>query len=362
MTTLTEQRIDYDIGSRIALARKWRRLSLRQLAKKTGLSHTAINNYETNKRTPDSQTLITMAEALGVSLDFFFRATTQSNLQPAYRKRASLTKANEAAVLAEITDWLERYETVLSLLPPEEVVHFKYPANFPYPVSVFEDAETAALNLREAWAMGHNAIGNLTELLEEKGIKVALVDSDLKFDACTFTTPNQVPLIASNMRVSGDRQRFSLAHELGHIMLSPQGNAASIEKMANRFARALLVTADMAHYELGYQRDWLDKDELLSLKHKYGISVAAWIYRAYDLQIISESTLTQLMTWLSTNGWRKTEPGPQLSAEQPQRLNRLVWRLLAEDIISEARAAELLNLTLDDYVAARAQNYATTAV
>jgi hypothetical protein len=62
---------------------------------------------------------------------------------------------------------------------------FKYPEGFPRTVSSVVEVEKAATDLRKAWDLGIDSIENLTSLLEDKGIKVGIIDADNNFDACT---------------------------------------------------------------------------------------------------------------------------------------------------------------------------------
>jgi Zn-dependent peptidase ImmA (M78 family) len=175
------------------------------------------------------------------------------------------------------------------------------------------------------------------------------VDGDFDFDACTFFYDDDTPVIAVRRGIPGDRQRFNAAHELGHIMLDATQEGQE-EKAAHRFAAAFLVPEQAARMELGMARHYLEPHELLLLKRKYGLSMAAWIYRAKDLGILSEHEVTRMWRDFRTRGWHKQEPGEPFPAEEPTRLRRLTWRLVAEDVISRSRAAELLGERLSVFV------------
>ncbi len=343
------------IGARLKLARKMAQLSQRALAERAGVSAMSISKYERNRAMPGSDVLLKLADALGVPLEFFLRPTSEVTLQPLYRKRHKLGAKATAAVQAQIQEWLERYTDAEALLPPEEQVQarFRMPEGFPWPVNAVEDAEQAADALREAWRIGEAPIENMIVLLEDHGVKVGLVEGNPHFDACTFRAEDgqPQPVIALRQDLAADRARFSLAHELGHLLLAVAPDVDE-EKAANRFAGAFLVPAKVARRELGASRQHIDPYELLALKGKYGLSVAAWVYRAKDLGILSESRAQALWKWLGAQGWRRREPYP-LPPEKPQRLERLVWGLLAEGIISEGRAAELLGVTLGAYLQQR---------
>ena len=159
------------------------------------------------------------------------------------------------------------------------------------------------------------------------------------FDACTFKAEGD-PVIVTKGELSGDRQRFNLGHELGHLILDIQGDRKP-EQAANRFVGAFLVPAATARFELGANRTDLNINELHMLKHKYGLSMQAWIYRAKDLSIISENTAARLFQQFRVNDWHRQEPGKPYPSETPMRMERLIYRALAEDLISRSRAQEL---------------------
>ena len=346
------------IGQRIKQARKASRMSLRALAEEAGVSAMAISKYERNENTPSSSVVIRLAQSMDVPVDYFFRPIQQNVEVQAFRKHASLGIKEQEAIQARIQEWLERYLEIENLLlfeaPQTELPHFS--------IHSLEEVERAAQELRQAWDLGMDPIENLTGLLEDRGIKVGQVDVSRRrndhlvagkadFDACTFLAGG-LPVIVTQANIPGDRQRYDLAHELGHLVLEvpPEINA---EKAAHRFAGAFLVPAPSARFELGAAvtgagRTSLELNELYMLKRKYGLSMQAWVYRARDLGIISESTAKDLFQRFRRNGWHRREPGEQILAEEPIRMQLLVYRALAEDLISRSRAQELSGKPLDE--------------
>lgn len=337
------------LGERIKLARRAAGLSIRELASRVGVSAQAISKYERGLDIPRSGVLLRLAGALDVKIEYFFRVRSVKLSVSAFRKHSALRRKNEKAVLAKIQNWLERYLEIEDLLLSGEAVEqFSIPPGINVRVMEVGDAERVAKELRTAWELGSDPIENLTELLEDKGIKVGLVDGAEGFDACTFTTEDGMPVIAVRGGLSGDRQRFNMVHELGHIVLRPQKNV-NPEKAAHRFAGAFLVPATVARRELGERRQALGLYELHLLKHKYGMSMQAWIYRAKDLGIISESLAANLFRRFRREGWHLKEPGDALPPEEPKRMERLVMRALAEKVVSTSRAAELLGKPLSQF-------------
>ena len=328
------------IGGRIKQARKASNFSLRKLADEIGVSAMAISKYERNQDVPSSGVLLRLSQALKVKVDFFFRPSTVSVQLQAYRKHAVLGVKEQEAIQMRIQDWVERYLEVESLFPEEQ-----HAANLPLrKATSLDEIETVALELRDHWSLGYDPIENLVQLLEDRGIKVGIISGFEHFDACTFKVEGDL-VIVTKEELPGDRQRFNLGHELGHLILDVQGELKP-EQAANRFVGAFLVPEATARFELGANRTDLNINELHMLKHKYGLSMQAWIYRAKDLSIISENTATRLFQQFRVNDWHRQEPGKPYLPETPMRMERLIYRALAEDLISRSRAQELLGKPL----------------
>jgi Zn-dependent peptidase ImmA (M78 family) len=324
------------IGERIKQARKGGRMSLRDLAEKVGVSAMAISKYERGLMTPSSGVLLRLAHALDVSAEFFLRPVTVSVQLQAYRKHAALGVKAQEAIQMRVQEWLERYLAVESFFPEEQrPVSLRLCA-----VESMDQVEEVALELRRDWDLGLDPIENLTQVLEDRGIKVGLVSGFDHFDACTLMADG-VPVIVTKADLPGDRQRFNLGHELGHLILDVAGNLDP-EGVCHRFVSALLVPTEAARFELGATRTTLGVNELYLLKHKYGLSMQAWIFRAKELGIIPENEATRLFKAFRARGWHRHEPGEALPPERPWRMERLVYRALAEDLISRSRAQELL--------------------
>jgi Zn-dependent peptidase ImmA (M78 family)/DNA-binding XRE family transcriptional regulator len=345
------------IGERIKQARSMRGMSLRDIAQRAELSAQAISKYERGHDLPSSGALVRLAKGLDVRVEFFLRPHRVDKIVPAYRKRSTLKAKHESEVLAKVRDWLERYLEVERVRSLDEL-KFSPPKGFPYPVGSWDDAEKAAVSLRRAWGLGLDSIENLTELLEDKGVKVGTIEADEEFDACTFDAhaEGRIPVIVTRYGLPGDRQRLSLAHELGHLLLAPEGKLDR-EKVAYRFAGAFLVPEPTARFELGDHRRILDLYELHLLKHKYGLSMQAWIYRARDLGIVSQPTAAALFKRFKVHGWHKQEPGDPCPPETPKRFDRLVMQALAEAAISEGRASELLGKPLRRFLSEVAKEH-----
>lgn len=338
------------IGDRIKQARTAAGLSLRALAERVQVTAMAISKYETGKSIPSSSVLLGLAKALGVRTEYFFRPVKVELQDVNYRKHSKLRGKTLDQIKGDAIEQLERFIELEQLLPNGPVEAFKLPGSLPKHVASFDQIEDMALKLRAAWNLGVDPIPVVTDMLEERGIKV--IQSDAipgNFDGLACKVDG-IPIVAVSAQAPGDRQRFTLAHELGHLVL--QGRLAdniAIEAASNRFAGAFLVPRSEVRKELGERRDWLEPQELAALKHAYGLSMQGWMHRAKDLGILSEHRYIAMRKYFAVRRWTKTEPGDAYPKEKPQLFAQLVYRALGQDLISESKAAELLRKPLTQF-------------
>ena len=338
------------IGERIKQARKAAGLSLRTLADHAGVSAMAISKYETGKSTPSSRVLLSLAKALGVRTEYFLRPVKVELQEVEYRKHSRLPKKALQKIEGDITEQIERFIELEHLLPNGPVQPFVLPQNLNQKVSTLDEIEELAAALREAWNLGVDPIPVLTDMLEERGIKVFQSDAiPGDFDGMAAKVDG-IPVIVVSGNAPGDRQRFTLAHELGHLVLHGRlADELDDEAASNRFAGAFLAPEAEVRKELGDRRTWLEPQELAVLKKAYGLSMQAWMHRAKDLGILPESHYVEMRKYFSKHNWNKTEPGEAYPKEHPQLFEQLVFRALAQDLISESKAAELLRLPLMEF-------------
>ena len=335
------------IGERIKRARMAAGLSLREAAERAELSAMAISKFERGEITPSSSTLIRLARALGTRTEYFLRPDSVTLEKPEYRKRAALGAKQLAAIEAEVLDHVERFLELVQLFPSPPIQAFTVPKGVPRHVTSLDDVERAATAARTAWGLGQSPIACLADTLEERGLLVLTLNAvtDGKFDGLAARVGG-FPFVVVGAEWPGDRQRFTLAHELGHLVLDGRlAEGIDEEKACHRFAGAFLAPREAVVLELGQKRSRLEPRELYDLKQAYGLSMAAWLFRARDSGVITPSTAESMFRQFSSKGWRKREPGEPLPPESPKLFERLTLRALAEDMISTSKAAELLRMS-----------------
>ncbi len=342
------------VGQRIKVCRHASGLSLRDLEARIGnrVTAQAISKYERDEVMPSSGVLIALADVLDVSVDYLASDSDIRLEAVDFRKKRLTSRREESQVEANVLHLLERYLTVEEILGLPTVA-WDMPREAPWPVLRDPaEAEHAALGLRARWGLGLDPIPNLVELLEERGIKI-LSMSLTNIDGLTARVRREdrsvAPVVVVNREDWGERQRFTLAHELGHMVLDVAPKIDD-EKAAHRFAGAFLMPAETLWAEIGKHRKSMGWGELFDLKRIFSVSVQALTYRCKDLGIFSAPLVRLLFNEFTRRGWRNPpykEPSA-MPGEKPMRFERLCFRALAERAISEAKAAELLGHSIHE--------------
>jgi Zn-dependent peptidase ImmA (M78 family)/DNA-binding XRE family transcriptional regulator len=327
------------IGARLRQARLAAGLSLEELASKLErpVTRQALSKYETSKAQPPSATLVDLARALGVRVSRLLSEPEVSVRWVGFRKCAGLLKSREEMITALATQKLE------DELHLRHLFHIGEQQDIPRAVSVrtLEDAERAAETVRSQWNLGSDPLTGMVETLEDHGVVVLSWHEAAGFDGLCGWANDSAAVVIINAAASVDRTRFNAAHELGHLVMDCRESEIDEERLAHRFAGALLVPAAAARRELGHHRWTLSIPELGLLKQRWGLSMQAWIHRAWDLGIIEEAQYTAMNVEFRRRRWNRVEPYQCEFVEEPLMLRRLVWRALKERVLSPGDAQEL---------------------
>lgn len=276
------------IGSNLRLARLFHDLSLTDLGERVGVSKQFLSRIETGAEAVASQLEATLAEALQV-LPEFFRQVDPNPIadEQCHFRRQLTTKVALRQVARARGEMLKRLVGVLDEhveLPPYQVQEAE--------AESAETIEKAAEVFRSLFGLGIGPLSNVTRVAENAGAVVMRVSGlASEIDAVSFATRR--PLIALN----GDgrsacRERFGVAHELGHFSLHIgvlTGDRLT-ETQANRFASSLLMPRSTFASECrlalrGTRLNWAGLSEL---KQRWGVSKAAIIFRAQQLGVFTD--------------------------------------------------------------------------
>jgi Zn-dependent peptidase ImmA (M78 family)/transcriptional regulator with XRE-family HTH domain len=301
-------------GERLRLARFRAALTLRELAGRVGLTHTAISQFENGHNRPTATVLARLALATGVSVEFFAfnrRPVSKGGLDGVHFRSLRSTSRQSRAhawswseIVLDITDVLEGYVR----LPK---------ANIPLaPISDHNGPASAASILRSAWGLPDGPIGHLVRHMEVNGIVIARLEvADRGIDAFSHTEGPRPVTILGTDKGDAARSRFDAAHELGHLVCHPEADAGGLqESQAHAFAAELLMPRT---YFLQILPRRFDLGAYVHLKQEWGVSIAALLYRAKSLKVISDAAYRRAVMIMNKRYGRNTEPYPLSRPEMP---------------------------------------------
>ncbi len=340
-------------AERLKSARLMNGLSLQDLSDKMGnkVSRQSLHKYEKGEVRPDSEMMGLLCDILAVRPDFFIRENAIELGSINFRKLAKCSEKDQVSIVEKTKETLSRYLELEEILGLDD--NFKHPLNNFKAISSFEDVELAAKEVRKQWGLGDEPISNIIELLEDNHIKVIEIDANDDFDGLqTWIKSKNIPVIvlnSSNFKPR-DRRRFTILHELGHLLLPINNTEEKLEeKYCHAFAGAMLLPANSLKRELGSKRNKLSIQELGILKQQFGISIQAIVMRALNCGIISDYYTKYYFKYISEMGWKVEEPYKLEGREYPKRFSQLIFRGLSEEIISMSKAASLMNLKLAEF-------------
>lgn len=330
------------IGSNLRRYRLLNNLSLRDVAEMMGLSHTVISKYENNILIPDSKKIIKFSKIYNVQPDNLLKLYAKPDLEfKSFRKLSSLS-GRKLELLKEIFGIeISNYIEVINLANYNNI--FKIEKHF---IKSLSEVEEFVETFKKGIELSNNQpVTNLINLLENIGIFIIEIKLPKQFDNLDGLSEivNDIPFIIIRGDYSdGARKRFTLAHELAHLLLKFDNKIEQkeIEKYCNKFASCFLLPKDAMIREFSSKRKKISFAELDSIKKEYKASHAAIIYRLKDLGIISDNYAKKWFINLNRK-YGKVDPYP-IEPERGNLYKNLVYRLKSENIISESKANELL--------------------
>lgn len=341
------------LGVRLKLARKMAGLSLQELSNKLSniVTKQSLNKYEQGSMRPTNEVILALSKTLNVKPDYFLKKSSIELNDISFRKKVTLSKKIEESIIEKARDYVERFLEVENILGIDSV--FNNPLKN-IQIKDSDDVEKTSLKLRETWELGLNPIPNIVEMLEMNGIKVYLIDEVDDIDGISFVASKNIPVVIVNTRnKSNERIRFTIIHELAHLLLSFNEEVKNenkiIEKLCHKFSSCFLIPSDRLIKMIGgSHRNYIAINELITIKEYFGISIRAIVHRLQEMNIITKSYYQRWMIYMSKTYGQKEEPGNYINEEKAKIFDRLVSRALSEEIISISKAASLLNTSVNN--------------
>lgn len=322
----------------LVLARESRGMTQQDLAQAIAVQQGYISKIEGGFLNVSDDYLLKISGVLEYPPEFFFQPDQVRGVGSAcnyHRKRESLTMRKMCKITARLN--VLRLH-VSKLMRGVDTEHENYFYNLDR--DEYKPEEAARL-IRQYWKIPAGPIVNLVAEIENAGAIVYLLPFGTdKIDAISQSVNGSPALFLVNSETPGDRCRFTLAHELGHIVMHANSHNENMEAEADRFAAEFL----MPEKDIASDLKNINITTAASLKPYWKVSIAALIRRARDLKKITPAQYTNLYKQLSYYGYRKNEP-VKIPLEQPAVLKDTIKVHLSDLGYDIASLAKLLNLT-----------------
>lgn len=335
-----------------------------ELAKKAGLSRPSYVAIEKGDTDPRSSTLMNIAGALDVSLSDLFRALP-SLKHVRFRIQKTMTKREENQrdqLLQDVAVWLSDYNELEKMLGVSRKYKFK-----DYSIT---DPVQAARDARKILDVGHDElIRDICGLVENAGVKVYLSKTGFKkYFGLSVSVEDGGPAICVKVGddVSVERQIFTVAHEMGHLLMHRKSykkdeirEILREEKDADVFASNFLMPQPVFDKEWQAARGLHLVNRVLHVKRIFRVSYMTVLLRLIDYKL-ADSTIIQifraeykriyhhdLKNHYEPDSYSESEPEGLVKSDfMDDRLHRLVREAFERELISMDRAAEILKLSV----------------
>lgn len=339
---VTEQKINPKM---LMLAREARGLTQLELADLAGINRSNISRFEQDEMGFSDDVLIKLIEALKFPEHFFMQ--NEEVLPPAlYRRRDKIP----AKILSYIDANLNIYRLNIQRLFQAMKLEVKEIPLFP----VLENGTPASIaqKLRKVWDMPKGEVVNVIDLIESHGIMTLAVDFKTdRVDSRSILIENKYPVVFYNRTLLGDRLRFTLAYELGHIVMHTRQDLLSTEEVGHE---ANLFAAEFLMPESDIKKDFnetINIDLLAKLKKKWKVSMQALLYRANDLNLLSENQKRYIIGQFNALKIRRREPVElDIPVERGNMIRDLITRYRTKQKMTVKEMADFFFLEQEEFL------------
>ena len=284
----------------LKLARQLRQLVQKELAEATGISQGTISKIELGIEEPSPSTVSIFANALRFPGDFFLQGgVLYPPAAPLQRRRSQLRKRD--------LDFAEAMGNFRRLILSRLLSSVEIDVGIPeFDAESFDgNMESIASQVRAIFRLPMGPIANLVQVLEDAGAFVSFFDfGSVYLDGFTLVGDGIHPLILGNSSSPMDRLRFTLAHELAHLVLHRRSRSVDFEREANEFAACFL----MPEREIRTHLVRLTLERLADLKRYWKASMNSLLRRAVSLRTVTPSQAKYLWIQMGKRGLRTKEP------------------------------------------------------
>lgn len=330
----------------ITVARESRGFSQLELAEKLSLSPSNLSRMEQDFIEVGENHLKSISTILNYPEEFFYQEGETLPPALALRKRNVVAQKIMLPIEAQVNIYRLNAEKLLKAIGQPEI-------NLPVlDIEKLGSPAEAARKLRKLWKIEKGAINNLTQVLEDNGLFLINFDFNTeRVDGMSILANGKFPVVFSNKRSLGDRQRFTLAYELGHLVMHLQTNPSftrDISHEANEFAAEFLMPEKDIK---GDFKDGVNLNVLADLKRKWKLSMQALLYRANDIGVITDNQKRYLINQFNSMNIRRREPAElDIPRENPMKLRDMITNYKNKQKLNVKQLALFFNSNEDEFL------------
>lgn len=323
----------------VIIARESRGFSQSALAKKMKISQGILSKIERGYQSPSDDLVTKLSSTLDYPKKFFYRMGYKYPGISYHRKRKSIPQKALNRVEAGVNILRLHFEEMLKNVEFVEnnIPHFRINEDKMSPSDI-------ARAVRQKWMLPPGPLKSLTQVVETAGCIILHCDFGTRMmDGLSISMPKYSPMIFINKDIPGDRLRFTIAHELGHIVMH-EYCTPTMEDEANEFASEFLMPEQDIRHELTR----LSIDKLASLKMRWKVSMQALLMRATKLKKISERNKQHLWMLMGKAGYRTHEP-IEIPFEKPSLYKEIIDIHLDELNYSTDELCDIICIHEDEF-------------
>lgn len=292
-------------GSMLRLARQKKGFHQKDAAPLLGVEQPLLSRFENGMSQPNEDFLLRAEKLYEIPRTFFFLTDTiygpPVSVHAMWRKKSEVSARDMDSIVADLNIRAMHLRRLL------EGVDLRTKADIPsLDIDDYEGPDRVAALVRAHWKVPTGPVKNLTVLAERAGIVVMQSTmSGASVSGVTFAIPGLPPIVVLNAEQPSDRRRFTLAHEIGHLVMH-RFPSPTMEQEANEFASSFLMPAnDIRPAFLGRK---IDISLLGALKQEWRVSMSSLLMKAASLGFLTEGQQTYLWKQFNILKIRLREP------------------------------------------------------
>jgi transcriptional regulator with XRE-family HTH domain/Zn-dependent peptidase ImmA (M78 family) len=359
------------IGRNIRKLRQQRNWSMAKLAARVGMNEVPLGRIERGLNAPSASVIYRLSKELAVSIDTLFAEDEhkfrslkhESSQAPFPETIGGDDKELPSRIIMMSHDIIEAFCAI------EDICKAQKKANIPLVIPfdpTIRGMEALSEKVRCFAGIEHGVVFDYFELFETLGFRVIVVPMPKRIESFSYYDPlNQNAFFFLTTRQNPERQLFCLAYELGNVLILTYSIQQGVElfhndaasdssgekpftahRAARRFAATFLMPAKAVNdtvEQLGIQKKHWSYELLLRIKHRFGVSAEAFLYRLDELDLIDPSLVQPLKDKIHEH-YGKTDFGePDLSRRLLTPNGRL-WDLVLTGKESEEGYEEVVEI------------------